>query len=321
MNEKIYTEPSVADTQPAFSGRLCWGAIFAGVFVTLVTGLILSLLGVAIGAGSIEPLRQQQPLKGLGVGGGIWLLITGLISSFFGAWVAGRASEGQRKADGSLKGDGYLHGLVTWGVATICMGLLVSTALGTLLGGAASLLGKTVSATAQVASTTPNQGSQPGVNWENVKQEAMAKSPQASALSPTGRTPGQQPAGSESLPAQVQQNPQLLTVLTKMFSDGGAAAAPAEREQAINILVAQGNVSRQEAGKMVDGWDQKYQEDKAQAEQKAREAGDVAARGVSRAALASCILLILWGIAAVFGGRAGELSGGRFIGTRRVTVP
>lgn len=202
--------------------------------------------------------------------------------------------------------------------ALICMGLLVSTALGTLLGGAASLFGKTVSATAQVASTAPTQGGQAGVNWENIKQEVMAKTPQASALSPTGRTAGEKPAGSESLPAQVQQNPQLLTVLTKMFSDGGAAAAPAEREQAINILVAQGNVSRQEAGKMVDGWDQKYQEDKAQAEQKAREAGDAAARGVSRAALASCILLILWGIAAIFGGRAGE-PGTRFMG-RTVTV-
>ena len=94
MSEKIYTESSVAEVRPAFSGRLCWGAIFAGVFVTLVTGLILSLLGVAIGAATIQPLTERLPLKGLGIGGGIWLLIAGLISSFFGAWVAGRASEG-----------------------------------------------------------------------------------------------------------------------------------------------------------------------------------------------------------------------------------
>ena len=305
MNEKIYTESHPTDTPLAFSGRLCWGAIIGGVFVTLVIGLILTLLGIAIGAGSIEPLRQQQPLKGLGTGGGVWLLATGLVSSFFGAWVAGRASGSPRKADG------YLHGLVTWGVSTICMGLLVSTALGSLLGGAASLFGKTVSATAHAGSAAATQGNQSGVNWDGLKQEIMSASPQGGALAPTGRTPGQQSVDSNSLPAQAQQNPELLAVLTKMFSKGGAAAAPAEREQAINILVAQGK-NREEAGKMVDQWDQKYQEAKAQAEQKAREAGDVAARGVSRAALGSCILLLLCGIAAVFGGRVGEGSGTRF---------
>ena len=308
MNERTYT----VEPLPAPSGRLCWGAIFAGVFVTLVVGLIMSLLGIAIGAGTIEPLKQQDPLKGLGTGGGLWLLLTCLVSFFVGAWVAGRSSGSQRKADG------YLHGLVTWGVATICIGLLASTALGSLLGGVANLFGKTLSATAQAGATVANQGGQSGVNWDSIKQEVMSKFPKTGALAATGQPSGQQSADSNALPAQARQNPELLAVLTKMFSKGGAAAAPAEREQAINMIVAQGK-SRDEAGKMVDQWDQEYQQAKAQTEQKAREAGDAAARGVSRAAWGSCILLLLCGIAAVFGGRVGEGSGARFT-PRRVAV-
>src|SRR5690349_13393060 len=104
--EEIYVEQPI-EARPAFFGRLSWGAIFAGVFITLVTTLVLSLLGIAIGAGSIDPLKEQQPAKGLGIGTAGWLALTGIISSFFGAWVAGRSAGAQRR------GDGFIHGLVT----------------------------------------------------------------------------------------------------------------------------------------------------------------------------------------------------------------
>lgn len=311
MKEEVFIESSVPRSEPSFFGRLSWGAILGGVFVTLVIGLALSLLGVGIGAGTIDPLKEQQPLKGMGVGSTFWLLLTGLVSFFFGAWVTGRTSGSQRRADGAI------HGLVTWGATTICMGLLVSTAVGTLLGGVTTLFGKTVSATAQAGSAMASQGGQTGVNWDNLKQEIQQKFPQAGhVLSPTGRTDGQPGATNSS--AEPQQSPQALAALTKMFSQGGAAAAPAEREQAINAIASDQKISQQEATKLVDDWDHKYQEAKAQTEQKVREAGDVAARGVSRAAFGSFILLALCGLAAFLGGRVGAFSTLRPLASARV---
>src|SRR6185437_16931187 len=70
--EETYVEQPV-EARPPILGRLSWGAIFAGVFMTLVTAIMLSLLGIGVGAGSIEPLKEQQPLSGLGIGTLIWL--------------------------------------------------------------------------------------------------------------------------------------------------------------------------------------------------------------------------------------------------------
>jgi hypothetical protein len=301
--EEIYLDQS-SEIRPAFLGRLSWGAIFAGVFMTLVAAILLSLLGIGVGAGSIEPLKEQQPLSGLGIGTLIWLALSGIISSFFGAWVAGRSADAQRR------GDGFIHGLVTWGVATICMGLLTTTALGALLGGATSLLGKTVSATTKAGSVAANQS---GMDWDSLKQEIQSRFPQTKGiLTPTGQTNGQVQANGQP----GQQTPKVMAALTKMFANGGAKAAPGEREQVINVLVSEQNMSREEAGRLVDEWDQKYQQAKAKTEQNVREAGDVAARGVSRAALGSFALLVLCALAAMLGGRVGETSAFR----RRRTI-
>jgi hypothetical protein len=301
MNKEEIQVNQPVETRPAFLGRLSWGAIFAGLFMTLVTAILLSLLGVGIGAGSIEPLKEQHPLSGLGIKTLVWLAASGIISSFFGAWISGRAAGAQRR------GDGLIHGLVTWGVTTICTGLLTTTAIGSLLGGAASLLGNTVSTTVKAGSTAANQS---GVNWDNLKQEIQAKLPQAKGtLTPTGQTDGQ---------AEPQQSPKVLEAVTKMFAKGGAAAAPAEREQVINTLMSEQHMSREDATRQVDEWDQKYQQAKAQTEQKVREAGDVAARGVSRAALGTFGLLVLCAFAAMLGGWAGEVSA--FRRTRIVVI-
>ncbi|NJK87521.1 MAG: hypothetical protein HC906_17600 [Bacteroidales bacterium] len=60
--------------------RISWGAIFAGALVMLVVMMLLSLLGIGIGAGTINPLSEQQPLEGLGTGTVVWWIISNLIA-------------------------------------------------------------------------------------------------------------------------------------------------------------------------------------------------------------------------------------------------
>lgn len=132
--------------------RTSWGAIFAGAFVTMTIFILLQLLGAGIGVLSLNLTggRTTSPTS-LGIVAAIWWFITGLIALFIGGWVAGRL--GWRAA----KVDRALHGLTMWAVFYVALFLMVSTALGALVGGGISLLGSSASAAGQAASTPQGQ--------------------------------------------------------------------------------------------------------------------------------------------------------------------
>lgn len=52
--------------------RVSWGAVFARVVIAFVTMLALSLLGLAIGLGTIDPVEEQNPFAGLATGAAVW---------------------------------------------------------------------------------------------------------------------------------------------------------------------------------------------------------------------------------------------------------
>src|SRR4029453_9530866 len=72
--------------------RISWSAILAGVAVALGVSILLGLLGAGLGAGSVNPTREQNPMQGLGIGALIWMVVSGIIAFFAGGWVAGYAS-------------------------------------------------------------------------------------------------------------------------------------------------------------------------------------------------------------------------------------
>ncbi|MBI3289036.1 MAG: hypothetical protein HYZ74_05925 [Elusimicrobia bacterium] len=112
--------------------RLYWSAIFAGTAMSLATMACLSVLGAAIGfmtvPGASAPVSGIA--KGLGIGGGLWLLLSGVVSFYVGGWFASRLSNSGRPADG------VIYGLVSWATATLVVGFLFTTALGSALGAA-----------------------------------------------------------------------------------------------------------------------------------------------------------------------------------------
>ncbi|HSU57152.1 MAG TPA: hypothetical protein VLT36_24130 [Candidatus Dormibacteraeota bacterium] len=119
--------------------RASWGAIFAGVFVTVVLQLMLTLLGAAIGFATFQ---SQDSTQGTTTASGIWMLVSGLVSVWVGACIAGRLAGGPRRADGML------HGIITWSVATVAALLLLATAFGAVLGGVGSFLGTALNSAA-----------------------------------------------------------------------------------------------------------------------------------------------------------------------------
>jgi hypothetical protein len=135
--------------------RISWASVFAGSVIGLTLQLWLSMLGVAVGASTVDPLREAAPLAGMGVGSAVWLGVSIIISSFIGGWVAGRfAGTGGR-------GDAAVHGAASWAVSNIAAFLLVGTVLGGMVSGIAGTT-KTVAETAGRAATGTAQQN-PGV--------------------------------------------------------------------------------------------------------------------------------------------------------------
>lgn len=172
---------------PVNSGkRVWWGAIFAGSIVTMLVSFMLGLLGIAIGAANID-FRNGISTSGVGQSALIWWLVITLIAYFCGGCVAGRLANVLRR------GDAMLHGVVTWGVVTIAVVVLVGSAFGGVLSGMTNFLagglqsqsGPRLSANVQVnepaggnpavanssASTESNQGAQATTSSDQSRQE------------------------------------------------------------------------------------------------------------------------------------------------------
>jgi hypothetical protein len=112
--------------------RLSWGAIMAGLIMALVTQIVLSVLGIAIGLTIWSPGAAVQDF---GIGAGIWAAVAALISLFVGGVVVGRL------AGVLTTGDGALHGGVMWGLWVIVTIWLTAAGLGAVVGGAFQLVG------------------------------------------------------------------------------------------------------------------------------------------------------------------------------------
>lgn len=288
--DEVQIQPTTAPWAPSRVRRVSWGAIFAGLFVTIALQLMLTLLGAAVGAATVNPMQEQNPLKGLGTASGIWLLVTSLISIWIGSCVAGRLSGGPRRTDG------LLHGVVTWSVSTLAMVMLLATTLGALLGGTGALLSNAIP-----------QGTQNTPAAASLTDQIKGMFPQAGALlPPTGRTDGQQVPG--ELTSLAQQDSELAAAMARMEKNGGASRATQARDQVVQILTSKHNMDQAQATSLVNQWDQQFQQVQRQVEQKTRQAGDVAARGISQGALVGFIALLLGIAVAAWGGWVGTAS-------------
>lgn len=93
--------------------KVSWGAIWAGTMVTLGMEALFLSFGIFIDAA----------LSGSPVWATIWYLVTMAISFFVGGWSAARLS------DTPVRQISALHGLTTWGLATLSTVLLIGAVL------------------------------------------------------------------------------------------------------------------------------------------------------------------------------------------------
>jgi hypothetical protein len=157
-------------------GNLSWGAILAGMFVTIATMASLSLLGAGIGFASAPAADSAEGLaKGLGIGGAVWLFWSAIISFYAGGWVTGRMTRT------GLVSESVVHSVTTWAVSTAAFMFILGSALGGIVGGTARLIGST-------ASTAANTAQNPGMAQQaatQLRDQASRLTQQAQANAPS----------------------------------------------------------------------------------------------------------------------------------------
>ena len=305
--------------------RVSWGAVFAGLLLSLATYLFLGVLGTAIGSAAIDPLGDRNPLAGFGSGAGIWVGLSTLIALAVGGFFAGRTAVAK----------GMLHGVLCWALTTLVAVYLVSSLAGNVIGAAGkvagsglSLAGQGVAAAAPgLASGVQNQLQQNGVSFEfndaRNQLETLHKQTGKPELDPE-RLKAQAGAAvndGKATGAAAATTPQAAdTDLSGFFDRLRQRAQPgleaADRDALVNIIVARTGKSRPEAEQIAANYEQtynqavaKWQQVKVQAEQKAREAGDAAAKAVSKAAWAGVFVMILGFLVSAGAGLVGRRSG------------
>lgn len=304
--------------------RVSWSAVFAGLLIALVVHLFLAVLGTAIGAGSIDAMQAGNPLDGFGTSTGLWVAISTLLALGAGAFIAGRSAPGK----------GMLHGVLCWAVTTLVTAYAVSSLASGVIGTASRVAGSGLSLAGQgVAAAAPTIGAgvkdqlqKSGISFDfdNVRQEleTLLRQSGKAELSPEAlkskageaMRDGKATAGDAAATPQAANN-DLGAFFDRLRQKAEPVLDAADKEALVNIIVARTGKSRAEAEQIAGNYEQtynqaiaKYNELKAQAEQKAREAGEAAAKGVSHAAWAGVIVLLLgFGISAA-GGALGRRS-------------
>ena len=260
---------------PSTLGGVSWSSILAGVTAAIAVQLLLNLFGIGVGAATINPQQGQQSGQGLAVGAAIWFVLSSIISLFVGGWIAARLAGIPNKRDGAL------HGFVTWAVASLVLFYLLSTAVGSLLGGAASVLGQTASLAARGA-----QAVTPAAT--NVIAQA------------TGVTPEQVRADAGDL----ARDSNFQAFVTGVIKNG--QVTPQDRQALANLLVDRRNMSMQDANATIDRWQAQITQTVQQTKQTAAQAASTAASGVSKGAFGSFFALLLGLVAAVAGSWIGS---------------
>src|SRR4030095_14055815 len=89
--EALRTATAAVETFRSFDlpfTRISWRALFAGAIIALAAQLVLTLIGTAVGLATLNPATGQNPSgTTLGIGAGIWLVISSLVSLFLGGYI------------------------------------------------------------------------------------------------------------------------------------------------------------------------------------------------------------------------------------------
>ncbi len=272
-------------TERPTARRISWTAIFGGVVIVVAVQLALSLLGASIGFSTVNVNANTSPsAASASTGAAVWWLISSSVALFCGGYVAAWLAGVKENFDG------WLHGLVTWAVATIVTFWLLTSAVGSLIGGgftALSTVGSAAGSTVADAAKPIAQAA--GITPDVIQQQVQGY------LQPTNPNPA------TMSPQDAQK--EMASNLVKYVA--GGADAPAAKTQMVAIMAAQLKISPEEATKRFDENELKIKAARDQAVQRAKDAADASAAAVSKASLGGFFVLLIGALVAGYAGSMG----------------
>ena len=258
-----------------------WGAVFAGALVALMITFLLNLLFAGIGLANFDPATSNNPLSGYGTSSIVALIVVNVVALFLGGLIAGRLSGSPRR------GDAVIHGILTWSVLTIGTILLLTTALGRIVGGVAGLVGNTVSSVAQgaaaVAPEAANAAQNQGLTVNNVQDRINQFLSDAGVQNPE------------------QSSQQLVQLVTQRVRNGESLTSQDAQNEFKTFLANNSELSEQEINQQVQQFTQEAQQTADQVVETTQEAANIA--GTTAYALFGALLL--GAVIAIFGAIAG----------------
>lgn len=103
---------------------ISWSSVLAGTAVAIAIGVMLNLLGAAIGASAVNPFAAAAPqAKALTIGAGLWLAFSNLVALQVGGFIAARS------AAYPDHNRGMMQGLTVWALGTIVTVVLTGSLL------------------------------------------------------------------------------------------------------------------------------------------------------------------------------------------------
>jgi hypothetical protein len=314
--------------------RVSWGAIFAGTAIAMALMVFFTTLGLGIGAASVDPLYDENPVSGLPIASAIYIVVTQIVSLFVGGYIAARLA-GIPRTPSAL-----IHGAAVWAVSTLVLAYLASAGAGAAFGAATTVLKNGAQAAvsagravlpedvdlpnpAEIAAGVSIEDLPPevqtalrrqGITAQNVRSEArdafrdvLSQEEQQNAVQAAQsaavdaiRTPG-------DIPSDVNQ------LIDRLFGGPDAVLSEEDRQEALTTIEERFGITPEEAEQFLASAEEQAEEAAAQVEQsveaarqQATEAAQAASSALSTAAFLLAVASILGLAAALAGGRAGK---------------
>lgn len=279
-----------------------WGAVAAGAAAAASLSLILLILGVGLGLSSVSPwARDGVSAATFGLSTILWLTLTQLLASAMGGYLAGRLRTTWPEAHtDEVYFRDTAHGFLAWAVASLATAALLTSVIGSILGGGvqagASVVGSVASGAGSAVGAAATSRMAPGGDGGPMayfvdslfRRDAAATPIAGASMAPTGT--------------------EAVEVGRIFMNVGRAEALPPEDLRYVGQIVAQRTgLSQQDVEKRVADVHAKAQARVREAEAAAREAADKARKTSAYSALWLFVSLLVGAfvasLAATFGGR------------------
>ncbi len=288
-NRGDYDAPHLTPSTPAddvrtvLLNRVSWSAVLAGVVVSLVTQLILNLLGIGIGASTLDPAAgaaDNPSATAFSIGAGLWWAVSGIIAAAAGGYTAGRLAGRPKESTAGW------HGITSWAFTTLVVFYLLTSTLGGIIGGAYRTIADVAGSVATTAGGAAQTAAMRAVDpFASIEQQVRSAS-----------------GGND--PAALRDT--AVTALRAALT-GDEARAQEARDRAAQALAQAQNIPVDQARNQIQQYEQQYRQAVETARQEAAKAAQVAADSVATGALFGAIALILGAIASWFAGRMGAV--------------